>query len=237
MTTLYVSLPSQAVSVVPSPSALPASGFNGQQYFVFSAGSFYYWNGSAWVAMMSSGIGGSGSANQVAYFSGASTVTSSPNLVFDGTNLQIGTGTAGVLGRTDGSAAAAGIVGELQTVAQTSLTTTGIGATGVYGNVTSFLLPAGEWNAYGVVTLNENGATLTSGFQVGISASPSGAGIGQFDVTILNNLISSTLDLQVTTPHVPIRIASATTYYLNTMFYYTAGTPRHAGKLTFVRRR
>lgn len=130
------------------------------------------------------------------------------------------------------SAAATGRIGEILTASQSSNTTTNVGATGVYGSAVSLSLTAGVWQLTGRAGFNENGATLTTGIQVGVSDSASGAGMDEFDTQLAPYLISSTSDAILATPPVLINISSTTTYYLNTRFWYTSGTPRHRGRLT-----
>ncbi len=52
------------------------------------------YNGTSWVNDSDAGITGSGSAGQVAYFTGATTQTGSNNLFWDATNSRLGVGTA-----------------------------------------------------------------------------------------------------------------------------------------------
>lgn len=136
---------------------------------------------------------------------------------------------------TDGSAAAVGKIGEILTASQASNTTTGVGSTGTYGSVVSLALTAGVWRVHGTAGFNENGAVLTTALECGISASATGVAISEFNTTINPYLISSTSDALFSTPMVDVNIASPTTYYLNSKFTYTSGTPRHRGKITAIR--
>jgi hypothetical protein len=130
---------------------------------------------------------------------------------------------------TGGTAAGASHVGEILTATQATATSTGVGLTSVYGNATSISLTAGVWEVKGVAGFSENGANLTTSLSAGISPTTDGSGLSQFDVCIHNNLISSTSDLQVPVPIKNVNISSTTTYYLNTRFFYTSGTPQHYG--------
>lgn len=132
-----------------------------------------------------------------------------------------------------GVAAATGKIGEILTSSVTTATTTGVGGTGVYGNVTSISLTSGDWMVSGMVGFQENGATLTTSLSGAISSSSSGVGIGAVDAAIYNNLISSTSDMVAPVPTVNIIVPAGApvTYYLNTRFFYTAGTPKHYGKI------
>lgn len=139
---------------------------------------------------------------------------------------------AALLAVTDGSSSASsGLLGEVISAVQTTNTTTGIGASTAWGSPTSISLTAGAWIVQGIAGFNANGANLTDGFQVGISASSTGAGIVEFDTQLLPYLISTTQDPLICTPFVAVDITSTTTYYLNTRFWYTSGTPKHRGKI------
>ncbi len=118
---------------------------------------------------------------------------------------------------------------------QATNTATGVGASGVWGSPISLSITAGTWQIQGVAGMSENGAALTTALEVGISAAANGTGMGAFDESIMPFLISSTSDAQITTPMVYVTLGSTTTYYLNTKFYYSSGTPQHRGKIIAVR--
>lgn len=130
-----------------------------------------------------------------------------------------------------GTAAAVGKIGEILSATQASNTATGVGASGVYGNVISVSLTAGSWYVWGTAGFSENAAVLINGMQCGISASASGAGLSEFDTALFPGLISSTADLLLSAPGVIVDISSTTTYYLNTKFSYTSGSPQHRGQI------
>jgi len=138
---------------------------------------------------------------------------------------------AALLATVAGTAAGSGQVGEVLTATQATNTTTGVGATGVYGAATSIALTAGAYYVTGTAGFNENGAVLEAGLQAGISASATGVGLSEFDTALTPALISSTSDTLLATPGVFVDIAAPTTYYLNTKFTYSAGSPRHRGRI------
>lgn len=142
---------------------------------------------------------------------------------------------AAVTAMTAGTTPATGAIGEVLTATQSSVTTTNVGSTGAYGYVISLSVTAGIWQAWGVVQFQENGATLTGGLQAGITTSTTGSGINALETVLLNGLISSTTDAIASTPLQTLNISGTTTYYLNTKFSYSAGTPKHAGTITFRR--
>jgi hypothetical protein len=131
---------------------------------------------------------------------------------------------------TGGTAAAVGTIGEVLTASTAANTTTGVGATGTYGSVVSLALTAGSWIVEGRAGFNENGATLTTGIQVGVSTSATGSGLSEFDTQLAPYLISSTSDAILSAPGIVVD-TTGTTCYLNTKFWYTSGTPRHRGYL------
>lgn len=133
---------------------------------------------------------------------------------------------------TAGTPAATGKIGEVLRETQASNTTTGVGLTGDYGSVISIDLDPGSYYLMGVAGFSENGAVLTTGLQVGISDDAAGAGISEFDTSLFPGILSSTSDLLLATPGVFIDISAPTTYYLNTKFYYTSGSPEHRGQIT-----
>lgn len=135
----------------------------------------------------------------------------------------------------DGSSGGTTKINEVQTASQASLTTTNVGSTGVYGYAISITPTAGRYLAWGTAQFNQNAANLTAGLQVGISASTSGSGLSNLDTTLLNGLISNSSDAIAMAPMQFFSTTGATTYYLNTMFTYSSGTPKHAGKINFLR--
>lgn len=130
-----------------------------------------------------------------------------------------------------GTVPAAGAIGETVTATQAANTSTGVGASGTYGAVASVALTAGVWQLSGTVGFHENSAVLTVGYECGISASATGVGISEFDTTLAPYLTSGANDAILPTPLVYVTIAAPGTYYLNTRFTYTAGSPQHRGRL------
>lgn len=134
----------------------------------------------------------------------------------------------------DGSTPAAGQIGELLSATTAANTTTGVGSNGVYGNVVSLSVTPGRWLIYGTAAFNTNGATTTAGLQCGVSSSATGVGIGEFD-TAQDPVVLGATDLIMAAPPISANISATTTYYLNTKFNYSAGSPRHRGKIYALR--
>lgn len=132
---------------------------------------------------------------------------------------------------TDGSLAGVGQIGEILTASQSTNTTTGVAASGSFGSIISLAVTAGVWELSGTAAFNENGAVLTTALEAAISDSATGLTVSDFDRVVLPNLISSTSDALSPVPTMVVSVNAPTTYYLNSKFYYTAGTPRHRGRL------
>ena len=118
------------------------------------------------------------------------------------------------------------------TASQSSGTTSNVGSTGTWGYAISESLAAGRWLIWGVAGFAENGAVLTTSLSAGISSSSTGSGIDEFQTAQMPYLISGSADAILTTPFLDVTLVSPTTYYLNTRFYYTSGTPKHRGRIT-----
>lgn len=139
--------------------------------------------------------------------------------------------TAALLAVTDGSSAGAGIIGEILTGSQATATSTGVGATGTFGNATSVSLTAGVWHIEAIAGFAENGAVLTDSMSGAISSSATGVGLTALDIVVHNNLVSSTADLVVPCFSQIVSLSGTTTYYLNTRFFYSSGSPQHYGRI------
>ncbi len=135
---------------------------------------------------------------------------------------------------TDGSTPASGQIGELLSSDVPAATTTGVGATTVYGSVTSLSLSPGRWILYGNVGFKANSATMNPGYSCGVSASATGVGLSVTD-TFLSPLTPASLDAIVGAPSIFAYISVTTTYFLNSKMSYSAGSPQHYGKLYALR--
>lgn len=136
-----------------------------------------------------------------------------------------------------GQAAAVGEIGEILTASQGAATATNRATTGVWGYATSIALTAGAWEIDGVVGFSENGALLTTSVSAGISNTADGSGLATFDFLQHNSQIGSSSDLIIPLPKILINIAAGDTYYLNTRFYFSSGSPEHYGKIVARRYR
>lgn len=144
-------------------------------------------------------------------------------------------GVAALAAVTDGSSASSGDVGEILTAQQAAATTTNVAASGSWGYATSISLTAGVWMLYGVVGFDDNGATLEDSLQAAFSTSATGVSINELDTVRLNFMVIDTALAITPIPQTVVSISSTTTYYLNTQFVYSAGTPAHFGRIKALR--
>lgn len=142
---------------------------------------------------------------------------------------------AALVAVTDGSAASSGDIGQVITAQQASATASNVAASTDWGYATSISLTAGSWLVFGVVAFDANGATLEEGLRAAISDSATGVSITDLDMVTHNHLVTDSADLSTTVPMAIINISSTTTYYLNTQFVYSAGSPMHYGRLRALR--
>ena len=151
------------------------------------------------------------------------------------------TSSAIIKGVSDGSAASAGNIGELVEAKQS--TPVNAAASGSFGQITSVTLTAGDWDVYGVVISSAAGATCTAARNIqvclgGTTASTSGCTVG-YDWLYGYPPVTGAAS-QACVPFAVKRsasVASSTTYYLNGMITYTAGTPTWYGSISARRRR
>lgn len=130
-----------------------------------------------------------------------------------------------------GSSAASGVIGEGVSSASASISATGVGLTGVWGDAHSFSVPAGRWALGGIAYLKENGAVLTNTVSAALTttSAPGSVALGQY--VQLAHLITGDFAFTLTIPQRIFTFAAPTTVYINTNFLYTSGTPHHAGAI------
>jgi hypothetical protein len=131
---------------------------------------------------------------------------------------------------TDGGSADPGTIGEISAAEVAAPTAVGVGATGTWGSITSIALGAGVWSIFGVAALAQNSAVVESPVAFGISTSATGVGISQFAQTRSAFIVTDD-DFQLPTPQIVVSIAAPATYYLNSLFNYSSGSPQHYGRI------
>ncbi len=142
-----------------------------------------------------------------------------------------------LVGVTDGSAAASGIIGEVISGAQD--TYTNYTTTATYQNITSVTLTAGSWLISGQATYYANAATLTAGsdaiFVIGTTtASASGVAESKKAYVPQATLLGTSHESAAITSYV-VNVSGTTTYYLNTQSTFTLGNPQFVGTISATR--
>lgn len=147
---------------------------------------------------------------------------------FEATTLLKGKGTS------TNDSATTGYIGETQ-----SSTAAGVsaGTSTQWVNITTISLTAGDWLVSGWADHTLNGATMTGGAGLALSAF---TGNTTTDHTTGDNASdgappTSTYDTNCSIPAWRVSIASTATYYLKARFVYSAGTPKTSGRITAVR--
>ena len=180
---------------------------------------------------------GSGVPGWVAYTgTGAPVLAHSPSLTTPNIgaataqSLTFSPSTSGIIGITNASDAASGIVGEIITnqvliTSPTSLTS------GAAGDVTSISLSAGQYEIIGNVTLKSSNGTLT---QVYCWISTTSATLPDFSLISILALSNSAYG-GLPTPSVILNISSPTTVYLSAFGTVTGGTLVGSGGISAIR--
>jgi hypothetical protein len=166
-------------------------------------------------------------------FVGANTPTLiTPNLgVANATSLAFSPSTNGIIGTTTNNNAASGNVGEffesiISGASSISLTTA------TPANITSFSLPAGDWDIHGTISITSSGNLLTiaAGWTSLSSATVP-------DISLYNFLTDSTpfTHWGSNAPYLRVSIATSTTVYLSCSATFGSGTVTACGGI-FARR-
>lgn len=139
-----------------------------------------------------------------------------------------------VLG-TNGTAPAVKHLGET-----ISSTTAGVSITSSaqWINVAQINLTTGSWSVSGWADQSLNGATMTGGAGIALSAF---SGNTTTDHTTGDNASdgappTATYDINVSIPNWTVNNTSAGTYYLKVRFVYSAGTPKSSARITAIRK-
>jgi len=198
------------------------SSFASFNYMTFGPGitaALSYQN-TNWPAFRFQGTNASAAGNPLLTVQGGTNATKAVDVAISG----------GLVGKTDASAASAGIVGEVIS----SLVASGSAVamnTGVGTNVTSISLTAGDWDVSGNVNFSAASATVTatSGGITTTSATVPTDGTEVYSgvqVTLLSETDS------VTIPRKQINVSSTTTVYLVGKTTFSAGTVSCFGAIT-----
>jgi hypothetical protein len=139
-------------------------------------------------------------------------------------------------GTATNDSASAGYIGEYVSANNTSFTNAG--GTGVWTDITSVSLTAGDWDVWGGVQFVLNGATMT----YSVAAVSKNSGTTTTDhvdtVNVMQNLTpTGPADVCISIPPHRLSLSSTTTVYVKFQAGYSAGTPRARGSVRARRRR
>lgn len=138
-------------------------------------------------------------------------------------------------GVSNGSSAATGVVGEYVTSFQTLVNAP---ATGVYGDLTSIALTAGDWDVFCQGEIKLNGATATEvDYGVSVTAGNNTTGLVSGDNFFSPPLPTSTANTIMAIPIYLVNVSSSTTVYFKMFAVYSAGNPQFRGRISARRRR
>ncbi len=142
-----------------------------------------------------------------------------------------------IWGVRNATAAFAGTVGE---VMESKISTpTNAAATGAYLALTSLALTRGAWLISATAESIPNGATLTvdgaTELVVGSTTASNAGSTAGYDRMTDNHPIAAGIRHQIVVPQKRLNISADTTYYLNVLATYTAGTPQWIGSIVATR--
>lgn len=144
--------------------------------------------------------------------------------------------TSGVKGVIDGSAAIAGYVGQ---IIQSTFSSVNYNSSGVFGNMTSITLPAGNWSICAAAVTRGNSTTFVSNpseMSIGSTSSTGGTTYGiDRAVYVAPSITSSGEVLYYALPADGVSISTTTTYYLNMYCIYSGSTPNGSGIIKATR--
>jgi hypothetical protein len=165
------------------------------------------------------------------------TITSATVTTLNSTTINVTTITpAGIVGTTTNSNANAGNYGEY--ISTKTASATNCPSTGVFGDLVSFTLTAGDWDISSNFVYNNNGATTTGGsLTMGISTTSgnSSSGLVSGDnrgdyatapITGSSNFVSGSI------PAWRQSISGSTTFYFKMACSYSVATPTIQGRMS-----
>lgn len=150
----------------------------------------------------------------------------------DITSLSAVTGVA-IHGTNTNDSAAAGYVGEYIESIVASASSVSSSGSGQWFDVTSISLTAGDWDISAVIMHALNGATSTAcqGF-IGTVSGNNNTGLSYGANASAALPPTSVIDVGIAIPNYRVSIASTTTYYLKSLFVFSAGTPKAYGRIS-----
>lgn len=139
-------------------------------------------------------------------------------------------------GTTTNDNATAGNVGQYIEALQT--TATNLGGTGVYTDMGSLALTAGDWDVSMNATFSANGATVTTvAIGLGTTVGNSAAGITFGSNGLQGVAPTASYNSSLTVASFRISLAASATYYCKGVANYTVATAQMVGRCSARRRR
>lgn len=143
----------------------------------------------------------------------------------------------GIVGSTNGTAAASGNIGETFRTGVSS--ETNFPSTGTYGDMLSLTLGAGVYLLNAHIYVDLNGATISAGASYGIGTASgnntTGFSDGDNDGVIAFSSTTGTQEATAAIAGYEVHPSTSTTYYLKIKGSYSAGTPKYRSRLSAVR--
>lgn len=224
----------------------PATGTLG---YNTSLGQYEFWNGAAWTQLAAGGSGtvNLGGANTLAYYASAGTAVSS---LMSANNSVLKTNGSGVpswstslpasltlptpliTGVVDGSDAASGDVGEFVISNVPYASSVNVTISGSATDITSILLPAGDWDLWGNIQIQFTG---NSTGQACIIWSSTMSAISP-DASNYNSVTPDTF-CGGNIPNTRLSFTSPTRVYLSVIAYFSSGSALCCGNISARRRR
>jgi hypothetical protein len=130
-------------------------------------------------------------------------------------------------GVTNGSAAAAGQVGQFVTSTATSVALTN----GTAANITSISLTAGDWDVSGQVAFLTASGTTMVGYECGINTTSAAMPANTYDWGALNYSSTGAVTEAISCPVQQINVATTTTVYLVGLAAFTGSTVSASGRI------
>ena len=127
--------------------------------------------------------------------------------------------------------------GDVGEVKSSSAPLTASAATGVWSDVANIQLTAGDWLISGQVIFSVNAAGTVTAVTMGVSTTSgnSATGLTLGDTEMDTTVPTAALNTSAVVDGVHVQITSNTTYYLKTMYSFSSGTYRSAGRITALR--
>lgn len=139
-----------------------------------------------------------------------------------------------VVGTTTNDNAQTGFIGEYAESKVAYASRINAGGTGVYTDITSLTLSAGDWDISAVWMVSQNGATISAINTLAITTTSgnSSSGVVYGDNAIQCSIPTGSYDIGAAIPGLRKSISGSTTFYMKFNMAYSAGTPQSYGRIS-----